>query len=566
MNESGRNPAASERDEASTEQRGQPWTGSTVIAALQTALTQFEPHVAAINALNVFPVPDGDTGTNMYLTIQAAVQEAVQRNHSGAGEVLASAAHGALMGARGNSGVILYQILAGLAEAATGHDTLDGTQLAAGLRRASDLAYRAVIRPVEGTMLTVIREAADAAEDAARDDTSCAAVLSAALVAARESLERTPNLLDILRQAGVVDAGGQGLVVLLSSLHLFAQGETANGDFPTIRLATPRLDACQPAQAGHGDGSFGYCINFVLTGDAIPVERFRAHIEHLGDSAVIVGDGTTLKVHTHAERPGLVLEAALDYGELHQVQIDNMDAQAAAARAGHTTTHTVATEPASATEIGIVAVASGDGIALALRGLGAHAIVPGGPTNNPSTQEILAVVERLAQHKVIILPNDPNIIATATHVGELSTKEVRVVPTRSIPQAISALAAFHFETDLDDNVEAMSEALEQVTSLAMTRASRDAEIDGVQARQGQFIGLIDGRMRAAGDDPSAVVLRLLELADAEDAELLTLFVGAPSDEDAVTNIAGRVEAAYPNLSIEIAAGDQPHYDLLIALE
>ena len=555
--------------------RERRWSGAALIGALETAVAHFEPHVAAVNALNVFPVPDGDTGTNMFLTIQAAVREAQRLNHGSqprADEVLAGAAHGALMGARGNSGVILYQILTGIAESCQGAAHLDGRVLAAGLRRAADLAYRAVVNPVEGTMLTVIRAAAEAAEIAAAKDSSLSTVLAAALDTAEDTVRRTPELLDILRQAGVVDAGGQGLAILLAGLQRFAEGTTlsipSDETVPVSTAPAAEMDFLDHLDELHDAEEFGYCTNFLLTGDNLPVEEVRRRITELGTSAVVVGDKTMLKIHVHSEHPGTILEIALGYGELHQVRIDNMTAQTRALledrHAAHPTA--VAPSPADTTDIALVAVASGDGLTEALRGMGATAVVPGGPTVNPSTEEILRVIAALPQRQVILLPNDSNVIPTARQVERLTDRTIRVVPSRSVPQGISALAAFNFDSDLEENVASMTEALGMVRSLALTRATRSAEIDGVRVEQGQFIGLLDDRLRAGGEDPVEVVLAVLAEADPDQAELLTVFVGEPASPDLAGRVAEAIGDAYPNLTIEVAAGDQPHYDLIIALE
>lgn len=550
--------------------RRRRWSGAALIEALETTAAHFEPHVAAINALNVFPVPDGDTGTNMFLTLQAAVREAQKLSHTAATRaeaILESAARGALMGARGNSGVILYQILAGIAEGSRGADVLDGAHLAAGLRRAADLAYRAVVEPVEGTMLTVTRAAADAAERAAQGNGSLAGVLNAAVEGAERALQQTPKLLEILRQAGVVDAGGRGLVVLFTGLQRFVEGTTLTvSTTETVPLSSP-LASSMPfldqIDTLHGCDPFGYCTNFLLTGTELPVDEIRQRMTELGTSAVVVGDSTMLKVHVHSEHPGTILEVALNYGDLEQVRIDNMAKQTQHLLEERAASHV---QPAPATPIGIVAVANGAGLTAVLQGMGAAAVVPGGPALNPSTEDLLRAIESLPQREVILLPNDPNVIPTAQQAAQLSQHQVGVVPSRSIPEGISALAAFNFDATLDENIEAMTQALDFVQSLALTRASRDVEIHGVQARQGQFVGMRGGQLAAAGEDPVQVVLTLIGDADPDDAELVTLFVGETAAPDLGEQVAAAIEAAHPHLAVEVAPGDQPHYDLLIALE
>ncbi len=546
------------------------WSGEMLVSALETAIALLAPNVPSINALNVFPVPDGDTGTNMYHTLQAALggaRSVGEGDGHQAGQVLAGAAHGALMGARGNSGVILYQILAGLAERAQDAADLDGRILARGLSRAAELAYGAVINPVEGTMLTVIRAAAEGAELAVQSDVDLTAALDGAYEAAAEALRRTPEMLDILRQAGVVDAGGSGLVMLLDGLRRFSAGVTidAPADAVVEAPAAASMIFLDQVDLSHEGEGFGYCTNFLVTGESIPFEAFRAEVSALGNSAVIVGELSAVKVHLHTGNPGMVLDAALRYGELHQVRIDNMSAQTRRLLDERVASGTVA-HPRIDTGIGIVTVANGSGLIAALRGLGASEVVPGGPTLNPSTEDLLRAVEAVPESRVILLPNDGNIIPAARQVARLTDKVVSVVPSRTIPQGISALSAFNFDADLARNTEEMAGALEWVWSLAVGRASRDASIDGVTVRSGEFIGLLDGELRAAGDDAIQVVLDLLAQADPEQAELVTIFIGEPAGPDLGALVTAALHESYPGLAVEVSAGGQPHYDLIISVE
>lgn len=546
------------------------WSGEMLVSALKTAIALFAPNVPSINALNVFPVPDGDTGTNMHHTLQAAL-EGARRAGAGhdlhAGQVLAGAAHGALMGARGNSGVILYQILAGLAERAQDAADLDGRILAAGLRRAAELAYGAVLDPVEGTMLTVIRSAAEGAEFAVQSDADLTVVLDRSHEAAADALRRTPEMLDILRQAGVVDAGGSGLVLLLDGLRRFSTGVTI--EVPVTEVveapASASMNFLDQVELSHGGEGFGYCTNFLVTGESIPLETFRVELSALGNSAVIVGELSAVKVHLHTGNPETVLEAALRYGELHQVRIDNMSAQTRRLLDERAAIGSAA-RPRINTGIGIVTVANGSGLIAALRGLGASEVVPGGPTLNPSTEDLLRAVEVVPESQVILLPNDGNIIPAARQVVRLTDKMVSVVPSRTVPQGISALSAFNFDADLARNTGEMTQALEWVRSLALGRASRDASIDGVTVRFGEFIGLLDGELRAAGEDALQVVLELLGQSNPEQAELVTIFIGEPAGPDLGARVTAALNEAYPDLAVEVSAGGQPHYDLIISVE
>jgi DAK2 domain fusion protein YloV len=432
------------------------WDGPAFVEALAAGAARLKAHRRAVDDLNVFPVPDGDTGSNMSATAAAAVAAGRASLAAGraVGEVAAAAAHGALLGARGNSGVILSQILRGLAAATAGRAEIDGRDLTAALVRASDAAYQAVLRPVEGTILTVIRAAAERAASAAAP--SPAACLEAARAGAETSLADTPRLLPILRQAGVVDAGGQGLVYLLAGMARAARGEPAtdgdaiesNGD--QFGTATPVLDQIATL---HGDDPFGYCTNFLvhLAADrAHDLERCRRDLAAMGTSAVIVGDDRALKVHLHTATPHEPLAYGLALGELDQIKIDNMALQTAALQAqrvASTAPDRVVQPPptdpdALAIGIAVVAVAAGDGLADALRGMGANTIVAGGQTMNPSVQDLLSAVEGSAAADVLLLPNNPNVVLTADQVSALTAKRVAVVPSRSLPQGLAALARF----------------------------------------------------------------------------------------------------------------------------
>lgn len=563
-----------------TDRSSQPTTTGTarlshcssraLVDALSCVAANFEPFVPEINALNVFPVPDGDTGTNMFLTLQAAAQAArsgFAGDTQSVDDLLRAASRGALMGARGNSGVILYQFIEGLAQAAPHAPELGGVDLLNGLKRATELAYQAVINPVEGTMLTVIRAATEEAEVMGNLDASIDAVIAQALRGAEAALARTPEMLPVLKQAGVVDAGGKGMVVILDGLRRFSQGleparpiDRSAGD---VAVAMTFLDQVEIV---HGLDEFGYCTNFLLVGDGIHVDRFRGKMIELGSSAVVVGNESTLKVHVHSEHPGLILEAALEFGELSDVRIDNMAAQTRKLLDERSSIQQQAADDPESLPIAVVAVASGAGLARALQGMGANLIVNGGPTNNPSTQEILAKVERAPSERVIILPNDPNVIGSARQVAGLTRKTVRVVPSRTVPEGITALSAFNVDLSLDENTEAMSEVLKLVVTVAVARASRDASIDGVRARQGEFIGLLNRQMVTAGQDLVDTTLRALEQADLGAKELLTIFVGEPADREQVQELVHRIEERYRELTVEAIDGGQPHYDLILAAE
>lgn len=549
------------------------WNGEHLLDALTFAGAWLDHHRDRVNALNVYPIPDGDTGTNMTLTMHASLEAARKtENPTSVSAVADRFAFGALMGARGNSGVILSQIFRGFAGAIAGKDTIDGVDLSKALDGARDKAYKAVMRPVEGTMLTVIRVAAERAAEAATRQTDIVYVLEQSLEGAREALANTPNLLAILKQAGVVDAGGQGVVFILESFFRYALGDTTIDETSTPEHLGAEMAFLDDVAELHGEDAFGYCTNFMIFGEGIDFEAAREKIAGMGQSVVAVGDDRIIKVHIHTENPGDVLQYALSLGYLDQVKIDNMSLQteeltsrrksALAAPAEEDTGR--ATEIHG--EIGIIAVAAGKGLGEALRAMGANLIVRGGQTMNPSTEELYQATEQLPVEKVIILPNNKNIIMAAQQVADLTQKQVVVVPSRSLPQGLVALSAFNAEAPLDDNVEAMTKSMADVHAIEITQAVRDVELDGVNVVSGQMIGLVDGKLVASGTDPKEIISTCLGFITRFEPELLTIFLGEDATDagtEALQKEAGRV---FPDAEIEVIEGNQPHYQYLISVE
>jgi len=510
--------------------------------------------VEAVNALNVFPVPDGDTGTNMLLTIRAAL-EGVQEDENGtASAVLAAMARGSLMGARGNSGVILSQILRGLSRGVEGKADLNGGDLVGALGEAAKQAYTAVTNPVEGTILTVIRDVASAVEG--REDASPAKVLELATAAAKTSVARTPFLLEILRENGVVDAGGQGLALLLEGSSRYL-----NGGKPIIdaEWALPKNTQNAAPHERSSAASYGFCTEFLVQGRDISVEELRSCMLGLGDSVLVVGDAALVKVHLHTRDPDAAVAYAESVATVADLKVDDIDAQHQDFAARH------ATQPIG--PVGVVAISAGDGFTALLKNLGASAIVPGGQTMNPSAREILDAVRSVPAQSVIVLPNNPNVIPAARQVGELDPgKQLLVLPTRDLPQAVTALTAFNYERDAQGNFEAMERALEDVKTGAITHAMRDAKLDGKTVRKGQSIGLVDGVLAVAGKDLGATLERLLEHLGAEEDEVITLYHGADVTADEAQAEAERVARRFPDATVDAVSGGQPHYDYLVALE
>jgi DAK2 domain fusion protein YloV len=538
-------------------------TGDQLRAALLTASDWLDSQAERINALNVFPVPDGDTGTNMSLTLRAAA-DALKRLPGGAtaGEVAQATYRAAMLGARGNSGVILSQLLSGFASALKDAQEMGPGELAAALRQASEVAYAAVSRPVEGTILTVAREAASAAEEAAaQPDSDVIAVLERTLAAASLAVAATPSQLEVLARAGVVDSGGEGYRVILEGAWLGLTGrapeETASARAPHTRALLEGLD--------HAEQGFGFCTELLLKEADLPTSSVKSAMEELGDSVIVVGDRDLLRVHVHTPRPGRALEFAVDHGTVCKVKVENMQIQHEEFSAAASAPQRGVPEAEQVSSIGVIAVAAGEGFKKVFRSLGA-VVVEGGQTMNPSVQDILSAVQSCGYREVVVLPNNPNIVLTARQVQELTPHTIEVVPTESVPQGIGALLAFNFEADLGTNVDAMRRAARSVRTVEVTRAVRDAEVDGVSVRSGDWLGIFDGKVVAASDSGEAAGLQAIEHASLDSLEVVTIYYGADSSEPAARHLAEQVRAARPGLEVEVVSGDQPHYPYVVSLE
>ena len=526
--------------------------------AFDVALAWFELNREAINAINVYPVPDGDTGTNMLLTLRAARRAAAERE-DGAGEAAAGVgafaralAEGALLGARGNSGVILSQMLRGLADGLEGRAALGPADLGAALAAASDAAYAAVGDPVEGTMLTVLRDAAGAAAAPDGGGASLAALLATTVEAARESVARTPDLLPRLRDAGVVDAGGEGVAVLLEGLRLGVAGEPLP--------PPPETPAGAVDLAGVGHEGHGYCVEYLVRGEALAREALAEALTAIGgESLLVVGDASTLHVHVHAEEPDAAIEAGGRFGEVANVKAENMQAQHEEWAAGHE-------RAGEAPPVGLVAVAQGEGLRAAFRELGATAIVDGGATNNPSAGDLLEAALAAGSEHAFLLPNDPNVVMAAEQAAARDPGRVTVVPARSVAAGLAAAVAFvPGEAPLRLG-ERLAAAAAAVRCVEVTTAVRDASVDGVAVRAGDAIALVDGALRARSATPEEALLLGLAHAVGEDGEVVTLILGADAPEDAADSIPPRIEAAHPGVEVEVVRGGQPHYPYLAGVE
>ena len=521
-------------------------------------LAWLERHQAAINALNVYPVPDGDTGTNMLLTMQSAYKEIAESPEEEVGAIAQKVAHGALMGARGNSGVILSQIFRGFARSLEGVDAFNTVQFAAALREAAVMAYKGVIKPVEGTILTVAREASEVAVNAAASSEDLTYVLERVALEARESVTRTPTLLSVLAEAGVVDAGGQGLYVILEGMLRYARGERLTVDVSLTEgmdFHALHLDA---------EEGYGYDIQYIIHGEGLNVEEIRTTIASMGDCALVVGDTRAVKVHVHSPEPGTPINYGASLGSISRVIVENMQEQY------QEFVLSKAQQPAPPAPplcgIGTVVVAPGQGLITVFESLGASVVVPGGQTMNPSTEQLLKAVEDTPAGDVIILPNNKNIVMAAEQAKSLSEKNVEVVRTITVPQGIAALLALNYQADLETNARTMIEAAGAIETAEITRAVRSARIDGIQVQEGEVIGLVNGKLRAKGDQPAQVVLEALGFMEAQNLEIITLYYGESVTADEARQLAGQIADLYPEQEVEVVDGGQPHYYYILSAE
>jgi DAK2 domain fusion protein YloV len=532
-------------------------SGADLRAALQTASSWLSANAERIDALNVFPVPDGDTGTNMSMTLRAAVEPLPRLAEDVPVARVARAAYeAAMLGARGNSGVILSQLLRGFSDALAEAEELTPSDLAAALTHASEIAYRGVSRPVEGTILTVAREVGVASRAAAGASADLPGVLEQAVQAASDAVVATPMQLETLRKAGVVDSGGEGYRVIIEGAWMWSTGRSIEEgvSHPFNRPLAESVDE---------DSSFGFCTEFLLRDSDVPLQDVKARMEELGESVITVGDASLLRVHVHTLRPGKALEFAVDHGTLVRVKVENMELQREEFAAAARDDQGAETERASA--IGVVAVAAGDGLQKVFRSLGAQ-VVQGGQTMNPSVQQILAAVNSSGYKDLIVLPNNRNIILTAKQVQELTAHRVAVVPSETVPQGIGALLAFNFEADMQTNVAAMEQAAHSVHTVEVTRSVRDAEIDDVNVKSGEFLGIYDGRAVVARTAAEDALLEALSHAPLEGLEIVTIYYGAGASPDRAEAVASQIREAHPGLDVEVVEGGQPHYPYIVSLE
>ena len=521
----------------------------------QAALATLEASRRRIDDLNVYPVPDGDTGTNLTLTARAIMEVLDASTAADRATLAKELTRAALMGARGNSGVIFSQILRGAAEALGEAGLLDAATIRRAFRAASDAAYRAVRRPVEGTMLTVIRELAEEAEDPRNRELEPAALLKRLIERGEDALARTPEQLAVLKEAGVVDAGGAGLLEIVRGVSAALSGEPL-----------PAAPAEQAHEAGidaiHQELSeFRYCTVFVIEGQGLDAEALETELEQLGDSLLVVGDDTALKIHVHTDEPGRALARGTALGTIEGVEIANMHKQT---EQRSERILGAVPDPELTLETGVVAVVPGAGNRRLFESYGATRVIEGGQTMNPSTADILAAIEATPATEVLVLPNNSNVILSAEQAAAMAGKPVRVIPSTSVPAGLAAIVRYLPSLDAAENEAAMLDALAQVATGEVTLASRDVELDGIDVRKGAWLGLADGAAVASSADFEEVAWAVAQRLLGDGREVLTLLTG--EEEPELNGFLKRMQEHHPGVELEVQPGGQPHYPLLLSAE
>jgi hypothetical protein len=545
--------------------RLRPFDGQALKRLVEAGLLWLRTNQQTVNALNVFPVPDGDTGTNMMLTMTSAWNEIKESGEKHVGRMAALVAKGALMGARGNSGVILSQLWRGFARALQDCDTIDGPALVRAFADARDTAYKGVVKPVEGTILTVAKDTATAAEEALVITQDAIEILDRIVPAAEASVERTPDLLPVLKEAGVVDAGGKGLLYVMEGALRHIRGQPLDTPLASVKpLSALNFDAAmQQVEEGQ---DYEVVVDF-FPNNEFEVQKFYSRLEQMGTSIQVgEGDGMyRMHIHVPLDKRNEPVDYIMTVGTITKVAMENLTAQMEDVQAGSKgqKLELAKVEP---NQVAVVVVSPGPGLSRIFASLGAAAIVEGGQTMNPSTQEILAAFENLPTEKVIILPNNKNIVMTANQAREVTVKKVQVVPSKSVPQGLSAMLAHDPDGELEAVAAKMTTALASVKTGEITIATRSAQIDSVKVKEGQVIALLDGKLVTAAESVEQAVLDLLKKAHADEHELVTLIRGEDLSQAEANRIADVVRQAYPRLEIELQDGGQPHYQFILSIE
>ena len=542
---------------------------------VQAASTRLNKQAEYVNSLNVFPVPDGDTGTNMGMTIENGAKEVADKSASTVGEVAAIFAKGLLMGARGNSGVITSQLFRGFSQSVKGKDELDGQALALAFQSGVEVAYKAVMKPVEGTILTVSRGAAIGAKKKAEATNDAVEVMKAALEGAKAALAKTPDMLPVLKEVGVVDSGGQGLVFIYEGFLSALTGEyIASEDFQATPATMSQMINAEhhKSVAGHvatEDITFGYCTEIMVALKQGPTyvkdfdyDEFRNYLNDLGDSLLVVNDDEIVKVHVHTEDPGLVMQEGLKYGSLVKVKVDNMRNQHEA----QLEKEEKSAKPTEEKEYAIIAVVAGDGLAEIFKAQGVDYIISGGQTMNPSTEDFIKAVDQVNARNIIFLPNNKNIFMAAQSAAEVLEKPTTVIETRTLPQGLTSLLAFDSGKTIEENHERMTAALSDVVSGSVTTAVRDTTIDGLEIHENDNLGMVDGKILVSNPDMLTTLKATFAKMLDEDSEIVSIYIGEDGDEELANSLAQDLMEEYEDLEVEIHQGNQPVYPYIFSVE
>ena len=542
---------------------------------VQAGATRLNKQAEYVNSLNVFPVPDGDTGTNMGMTIENGAKEVSDRSASTVGEAAGIFAKGLLMGARGNSGVITSQLFRGFSQSVKDKEELDGAALAAAFQSGVEVAYKAVMKPVEGTILTVSRGAAIGAKKKAESTNDAVEVMRAALEGAKTALAKTPDMLPVLKEVGVVDSGGQGLVFIYEGFLSALTGEfIASEEFQATPATMSEMINAEhhKSVAGHvatEDIKFGYCTEIMVALKQGPTyvkdfdyDEFRNYLNNLGDSLLVVNDDEIVKVHVHTEDPGLVMQEGLKYGSLVKVKVDNMRNQHEA----QVEKEERQAKPVEEKEYAIIAVVAGDGLADIFKAQGVDYIISGGQTMNPSTEDFVKAVEELNARNIIILPNNKNILMAAQSAAEVIDQPAAVVETKTIPQGLTSLLAFDESKSIEENYERMSTSLGDVVSGSVTTAVRDTTIDGLEIHENDNLGMVDGKIVVSNPDMMETLEETFAHMLDEDSEIVTIYVGEDGSEELANELAQALAEKYEDVEVEIHQGGQPVYPYLFSVE
>jgi DAK2 domain fusion protein YloV len=545
------------------------YNGDDLVRWFTHAAKLLEENVRVVNELNVFPVPDGDTGTNMFLTLRETVRAAASVAGAEAGEVAAAMFKGALSEARGNSGMILSQLFKGIAIGSRGRGEFGMEELASMLETARGYAYQSVGEPVEGTMLTVMTHVAESARAHADRGDTLEDTFDSICAAAASSVAQTPSLLPILREAGVVDAGGHGLSIILEGVRRCLRGEVDDLGLveppPFAALSPGSGSVSEEFLRSTDEELYGYCTQFLLKGEDLRESEVRRSISEMALSTVVIGDETSVKVHVHAQDPGPIISYAASLGTLSEVTLESMDEQHreyTSERRGAATL----SAPAASSHVGVVAVAWGDGLESVFSELGVSRTLQAGDTMNPSVREILEAVEGVDAEQVVLLPNNRNIIAAARQAIELCSRPLWVVQTSTIPEGVAAMFAFNPEMTVEDNLSAMEQAIPAVRTGEICRTVRSVELSGVRVQEGQIIGLMGRELRAAGDEPGEVLISLLRQEDLAEGDLVTLYWGEPLAQEDAESTTDLLQAELPGVEVELVRGGQPHYHYIVSVE